>query len=103
MTHQDARPQSRPCPHCHIGSLSMDDGVYTGVHSGMFLSAPNVKRWECDVCGFREFDAASLATLNALVGHMQIPRDQTRQNAKSAPKEIDDAAGDVPGVHPFKP
>lgn len=83
--------------------MAMGEGVYTGVHSGMFLSAPNVKRWECDVCGFREFDAASLATLNALVGHMQIPRDQSRLNAKASPKEIDDSTGDVPGVRPFKP
>lgn len=77
------------CPRCQIGILKPELATYAGVYRGMFISAPSIPSYHCDICGHREFDDRALAYLDALVGQLSLPQEPVRPAAKPAPAEGD--------------
>jgi hypothetical protein len=79
------------CPRCQIGVLKPGLATYTSTVRGMFVSAPSMPAYTCDVCQFREFDEQALTYLDALVGQMSLPQAAPRSPAKPAPADGDNA------------
>lgn len=79
------------CPRCQIGVLKAELATYTGIYRGMFISAPAVPSYSCDICQHREFDDRALSVLDALVGQLSLPQEAPRTPAKQTPAEGDSA------------
>lgn len=77
------------CPRCQIGVLKPELATYTGLFRGMFISAPSVPSYSCDICQYREFDDRALTYLDALVGQLSLPHEAPRTPAKQAAAEGD--------------
>jgi hypothetical protein len=75
--------------------------TYAGVYRGLFISAPAVPCYQCDICSHREFDERALAYLDALVGQLGAPHERVRTPAKAAPPDADVA--DLGRQPPVKP
>lgn len=89
------------CPRCQIGVLKPGLATYAGLYRGMFISAPSVPSYSCDICQYREFDDRALTSLDALVGQLSLLHEMPRTPAKQAPAE-----GDAPELgrqSPLKP
>lgn len=81
--------QTPSCPRCQIGVLRPEQATYAGVYRGLFISAPSVPCYSCDICGHREFDERALAYLEALVGQLSLPHEPARPPAKPAAPDAD--------------
>jgi hypothetical protein len=82
--------QTPTCPRCQIGVLRPELATYAGVYRGLFISAPSVPCYHCDICSHREFDERALAYLDALVGQLSVPHEPNRPAAaKASPAESD--------------
>ncbi len=95
MTEQTA------CPRCQIGNLHAHKATYTLVHHGMLLSVPDMTAWQCDICGYTEFDYDTLTEIEALTGRLGIPEDPVRPASKLPTVESDPAETKLP--HRLKP
>ena len=62
------------CPECQLGVLRQRRVSYFTVHAGQLISVPDFPAWVCDVCGRREYDAAALAELRAMLNTARPPR-----------------------------
>jgi hypothetical protein len=89
------------CPRCQIGALKPELATYAGVYRGLFISAPSVPCYQCDICSHREFDEQALAYLDALVGQLSAPHERARPPAKPTPSDPDGA--DLGRQPPIKP
>ncbi|MBL8145986.1 MAG: hypothetical protein JNL34_06350 [Anaerolineae bacterium] len=92
--------QTPTCPRCQIGVLKPELATYAGVYRGLFISAPSLPCYCCDVCGHREFDERALAHLDALVGQLSLPHEPVRSPAKPAAADPD--ASDLGRQPPLK-
>ncbi|MFN8378127.1 MAG: hypothetical protein U0452_05600 [Anaerolineae bacterium] len=93
--------QTPTCPRCQIGVLRAELATYAGVYRGLFISAPSVPCYTCDICGHREFDERALAYLDALVGQLSLPHEPSRPAAKPAATDPD--SNDLGRQPPLKP
>lgn len=89
------------CPRCQIGILKPEVATYAGVYRGLFISAPSVPSYRCDVCQHCEFDERALAYLDALVGQLSLPSEPMRPPTK--PASADTEAPDLGRQPPLKP
>lgn len=72
------------CSRCQIGHLRPGLYPFTRVYNGMLVSIPDMPSFTCDVCGFVEYDASSLAGLETLVGKLRRAGNGARAASKSA-------------------
>lgn len=56
------------CPHCQIGTLSLQRVVYARWYGTHFVTIPNFPSWVCDVCGSLEYDGAALEQVRLVLG-----------------------------------
>lgn len=77
------------CPRCQIGRLTLKVAPYINVEHGLFISIPDVKTYECDVCGFREVDEVALLQLDTLVDDGSVSEPENRSAAKLTSVDAD--------------
>jgi hypothetical protein len=78
-----------PCPNCQIGHCHMTQATYVQVYGDLFISAPHMRAWVCDICGYQEFDRADLLLIETLVGQVNQPSahgNAPRTTAPDAPE-----------------
>lgn len=51
------------CPHCQMGIMQIDRQPFLTWINGDLLAIPDFPLWECIVCGYREYDLATLIWL----------------------------------------
>lgn len=72
------RRDSLVCPYCRVGRLDLRRANVIYFHGNTLISAPNTPAWQCDICHYREFDAAVLRRLGLLVQRDLPPFNQYR-------------------------
>jgi YgiT-type zinc finger domain-containing protein len=77
------------CPRCQIGSMMPTTATYSTVYRAALLSVPNIPAWNCDICGYIEYDDETMTRLEALVGEYVLSNDTARMNAKLPPLDAD--------------
>ncbi|MCK6580256.1 MAG: YgiT-type zinc finger protein [Anaerolineae bacterium] len=87
-------PPKHTCPRCQIGTLQPIQATYTTVYRGALLSVPNITAWNCDICGFIEYDDEMMAQLEAMTGEYPLNDDAPRQSAKPAALDADGEPGE---------
>lgn len=78
-----------PCPNCQIGHCHADRATYVQVYGDLFISVPHIRAWICDICGYQEFDRATLLRIETLVGQANQPSTNspvTRATASDIPE-----------------
>jgi YgiT-type zinc finger domain-containing protein len=78
-----AAPPQFVCPHCQLGSLHAKRIVFAHWFEGQFITIPNFPAWVCDICGWREYDAAALEQLETVLG----PEADLRREAQRAARQ----------------
>ncbi len=72
------------CPRCQIGHCHRNKTTYTRLHNGRLISVQDMTVYNCDVCGFQEFDPDSMIILQRLLGYNGASMgDDARRVAKS--------------------
>jgi hypothetical protein len=66
--------ESFPCPNCEIGQCHPSKHTFLGVYNGMFVSAPQIPFWTCDICQYQEFDREAIEKLETLIGFVDAPQ-----------------------------
>ncbi len=59
--------ETYPCPRCQAGILHLRYVTYYTRLDDELLVVPNFPAWQCDVCGYLEYDAAALNHLHVLL------------------------------------
>lgn len=87
-TTQPDDPARYACPRCQIGVCQAESTTYTRIHKGRPISVPDMTRYVCDVCGFREVDPEALYhLLSLLVGSDRPTRGDAPRKPVTAPLE----------------
>ncbi len=67
-----------PCPNCQAGVLHLRYVTYYTRLGDDLLVVPNFPAWQCDVCGYLEYDPKALNYLHVLLSaplqHEPTPR-----------------------------
>jgi rubredoxin len=70
------------CPQCQIGHLQLGKQTFVRVYAGLVVSIPDMPCFTCDVCDYQEFERASVAHVEALVGETRPGKSVPRAAAK---------------------
>lgn len=81
-----------PCPECQVGALNPRRAAYVTTLEGNYVCVPDFPAWVCDLCGRREYDAAALAELSAVLAsdrhtrrHRPLPLSRERDYSVPRP------------------
>ncbi|PJF39610.1 MAG: YgiT-type zinc finger protein [Chloroflexi bacterium] len=87
----NARSANKACPYCHIGQLKSGDVNFIRLHGDAVVMTPHMPALTCDICGYREFDAAALQHLERLLDEAGpiAPRPQSQQKKQSLTEKSD--------------
>jgi YgiT-type zinc finger domain-containing protein len=97
MMGQSTHGNAQHCPRCHVGALDAVTVTYSAVYRGALFSVPAVPAWLCDICGYIEYDEATMERLEALVGETLMERPDAGMEGKLTPIEPD---ADMPEPKP---
>ena len=61
------------CPNCHVGNLHPKRVTYANWHIGLFVTAPNLPAWSCDVCAWCQIEPEALQRVLWLMGPVTRP------------------------------
>ncbi|MDQ7026159.1 MAG: hypothetical protein Q9P01_20400 [Anaerolineae bacterium] len=64
---EDKADSNHICPRCQIGRIHLRFRPYLELHQGHLFTIPDAICYECDVCGYVEFDEAILEVIEAIV------------------------------------
>jgi hypothetical protein len=71
------------CPRCEIGMCRPGETTYVQIVAGQMMSVPNMHVHTCDICGYREFERMAMERLQALVGEVDMPAEDTQLLTKT--------------------
>jgi len=80
-----------PCPNCQIGHCHTGRATYVHVYGDMLVSVPHMLAWVCDICGYQEFDRATLLRLETMMGQVNTPTANDWSSAKMQPPDVPEA------------
>jgi len=69
---------------------------YTRIQNGLFISIPDVKVYECDVCGYEEVDDVVLMQLDTLIDDFSAVEPSNRSATKLPSVDADTLDGAAP-------
>lgn len=76
-----------PCPRCQAGVLHLRYVTYYTHLGDDLLTVPNFPAWQCDVCGYLEYDPKALNFLHVLLSApLQHEPVQRRGEASRSPR-----------------
>lgn len=79
--HEDKDALHHVCPRCQIGRIQLTFRPYLELYKGHLFTMPDATCHECDVCGFVEFDEATIELMDAIVLGVSIQLDKAADEA----------------------
>lgn len=91
----------RPCPQCQYGLMHPRQSVYQTTLRGQLFSAPAMPAWQCDICGFHEFDVTAQAQI-ALITLDRTPAETTSDAPAERPPRTPPATPETDEKPPLR-
>lgn len=73
------------CPRCQHGRCHPGRATFTRLFRGRIVSAPDTPAFVCDVCGYTEFERASVQQLHHLLGGKSSLKEADSSKTKQYP------------------